>query len=154
MITVGAPAAIAFGAPASTILSPCRAAGRPPIITVNTAHRDHAAEVWLQTVDERTQVKIGIRPPRRHSADQHVGTTRAGKQWCSVAGCICEACGRLAHVVLLSSSHKEAQKAQGFAQILCATCASLWLNMLHCQILVNVDERTAKRECPTRFDFE
>src|SRR6478672_5033860 len=33
-ITVGAPTAIAFGAPASTTMSPCRAAGRPPIITV------------------------------------------------------------------------------------------------------------------------
>ena len=34
IITVGAPTAIAFGAPASTTMSPCRAAGSPPIITV------------------------------------------------------------------------------------------------------------------------
>src|SRR5947209_14237420 len=34
IMTVGAPNAIALGAPASTIRSPCRAAGRPPMFTV------------------------------------------------------------------------------------------------------------------------
>src|SRR6266853_2639552 len=34
IITVGAPLAIESGGPTSTTMSPCRAAGRPPIITV------------------------------------------------------------------------------------------------------------------------
>ena len=57
--------------PASTTMSPCRAAGSPPIMTVDAAHGDDAADMRLHAVDQRTRVGVASRhatPAVRQSA--------------------------------------------------------------------------------------